>query len=59
MLLFMERYYDYETVFQLVELDIQRYCFFFGPVPLQKGYILAEYIQLFVLISLMLILQDL
>ena len=59
MFLFMERYYDHETVLQLVELDIQRYYFFFRPVPLQKGYILAEYIKFFVFISLMLILQDL
>ena len=54
----MERNNDHETVLQLVELDIQRYCFFFCPIPLQKGYIFAEYIQLLVLISLMLILQD-
>ena len=59
MLLFMERYYDHKTVLQLVELNIQRYCFFFCPVPFQKGYILAEYIQILVFISPMLILQDL
>ena len=54
----MERNNDHETVLQLVELDIQRYCFFFRPIPLQESYILAEYIQLLVFISLMLILQD-
>ena len=59
MLLFMERNNDYETVLQLVKLDIQRYCFFFCPIPLQKGYILAKYIQFFMFKTFMLILQDL
>ncbi len=58
MFLFMERNNDHKTVLQLVELDIQRYCFFFCSIPLQKCYIFAEYIQLLVFISPMLILQD-
>ena len=59
MFLFMERNDNHETVLQLVELDIQRYCFFFCPIPLQEGYILAKYIQFFMFKTFMLILQDL
>ena len=55
----MERNNEHETILQLVELDIQRYCFFFCPVPLQKGYILAKYIQFFMFKTFMLILQNL
>ena len=55
----MERNNNDKTVLYLIELDIQRDCFFFCPISLQKGYILAEYIQLLMLVSLMLILQDL
>ena len=58
MFLFMERNNDHETILQLIDFYIQRYCFFICPIPLQKGYVFAEYIQLLVFISLMLILQD-
>ena len=42
----------------LLNLIYRDTVFFFCPIPLQKCYIFAEYIQLLVFISPMLILQD-